>query len=177
MRHVIVEGCDGSGKSTLVDLLVNKRAMTPAIKASTSLGGPVPNLAEWVLAQEDTMNHRTTPPLVYDRHPVISELIYGPIIRGHLVSPEFDNRLWMSERLLFIEKHCLVVWCITNLENLTRNARNREDMPGVKENLAIIDEAYRARVRQYHGLAVVRDPFTQDLDAFLDLYDYYQETS
>ena len=174
MRHVIVEGCDGSGKSTMVELLLNKRGGERAPKASTSLGGPIDNLAMWVMQQEEEIQLRSAdqPRLVYDRHPMISELIYGPIVRGRLASWEFDDSGWVATRNLFIKQHFLVIWCLAPVQRMIANTSDERDAPGVTANIIPLANAYQQRARLWNGLSIVFDPFAGiEPDEFLAHYD------
>src|SRR3954452_1694073 len=112
IRHVIVEGPDGAGKTTLVDSLV-QAGYARGNKASTSKGGPVDNLAEWGETEEAIMTASKVS-MVYDRHPVISEPIYGRTIRDASAAG-YDNWQWLIKRRMFLYDHTMVVWCVPPL--------------------------------------------------------------
>jgi hypothetical protein len=144
-RHVIIEGMDGSGKDTLIaDLLELMPEFVVHERASTSLGGPVSNLAEWVvkdtLAMEDTL-----PPSLYNRHPIISEPIYAPVrevnpgLRG-----VWGSRPWVQTYKSVIGLHAVLVVCSPPFSTIQSNLLRTRDghMPGVIENMTYLHTQY-----------------------------------
>lgn len=145
-RHIIVEGMDGSGKDTLIDKLMLHPAMrdhTRHTRASTSLGGPVQNLAQWTI--DDVAAMPTNSPKVYNRHPLISEPIYAPHRR---VNPglrgAWRDRTWVHLNRLIAAEHCLVILChpafSTVHANLMRSPHGH--MPGVVEHASKLYDSY-----------------------------------
>lgn len=158
---IIVEGCDGAGKSTLIDALT--RTFFPNLKlgpkASTSLGGVSHHrepeaLSQWVDAE---MAHWSDPgygPRLYDRHPLISEPIYGPVVRNHL-SPQFVNG-WYRTRLMTIRHMALVIFVDPGWEAV-RDALGSDpegQMPGVVENARAIWYNYRTLNMSWTGKGI-----------------------
>jgi hypothetical protein len=151
--HVIVEGCDGSGKTTLVDELVNS-GLARHPRAADSLKGPVKNLAEWV-------NHerlREKADGVYDRHPLISECIYGPITRN-LLPPLFIDPNWVQRTRHLTAGSTMVVWCIPPWKVVCRNVMGTPDghMPGVVDHLRSLYDAYRVMANSWPGVQMTYD--------------------
>lgn len=146
MRHIILEGPDGGGKTRLLEAFqVQYPLLVRGQKASTSLKGPVKNLAAWVTTEFKVMDG-SIPVMIYDRHPVISEPIYGPIARGG-AQPGFSPSPWLSSARLEMYSRTYVIWCIPPLEQCQKAVAADRDMPGVTEN---IDELHAAYLRAMH---------------------------
>lgn len=128
---LILEGPDGSGKTTLLDnLLTVVNGVEQHERAATSTGGPVDDIYEW--AEEDVITWRKQPFSVYDRHPFISELVYGPTVRNHL-DPRFVTSRGISVREEFYDR-ALIVICLPDKEIARGNLNNHDQMSGVVEN-------------------------------------------
>lgn len=156
MRHLILEGPDGGGKTRLAEAILAKHSgLTMAEKASSSLKGPVKNLAAWVRHQYDVMDESSTP-LIYDRHPVISEPIYGPIARGG-AQPGFAPSPWLSTATLNLQSRTFIIWCIPPLIQVRKAIANSRDMPGVTENIDAIHAAYLKAMVQWNGPGIRYD--------------------
>lgn len=112
---VIVEGPDGSGKTTLIQLLLAQPDLELELmpRSSSSTGGPVKDLAKWV--EHDLGRFGPSYRALYDRYPLISELIYGPLLRGYLPD-KFTNPHWMQQQW---RKLCsnpvLIIYCLPPL--------------------------------------------------------------
>lgn len=148
-RHLIIEGMDGTGKDTLIGQLKEFFPdHTTHARASTSLGGPVPHLAEWVtndlLKLERT--HRIN--WIYNRHPLISENIYRPV---RLIKKEAETGFWNDLRWLRymrtqLGSHAVVVICQPPYHVVMANLKKSADahMPGVVENAIDLYNSYAA---------------------------------
>lgn len=152
MRHVIVEGPDGGGKSRLIERLTEALGLEVGPRASNSTGGPVMNLREWT-ADNLTRWMTDTTANIYDRYPIISEPIYGPIVRGGC-RPGFTPP-WVSTCRLMMYPRCVVVWCLPPMEVVGTNVRDTAEcqMPGVVRNISAIYRGYEAVARAWPGLA------------------------
>lgn len=166
MRHVIIEGPDGSGKSRLVRFFNEKLGFPLHPRASTSKEGPVKNLAAWVTSDVRSWRLALTP-TVYDRHPVMSEYIYGPLCRGK-AQPGFTDSPWLSAQRLLLYENALVIWCLPPLSAVQVHVSKDRDMPGVAENIEAIHKAYVEMARSWGGLAVVYDFTLQTHEEFHD---------
>jgi GTPase SAR1 family protein len=139
MRHIIVEGPDGSGKTNLIQRLVNELNMPVHPKASDSKTGPhLPTLDAWVDNDLKTMHEQC--PSIYDRHPLISELIYGPICRSG-VPGKFNDKVWVSTSRRLVAKQSVVIRCLPSLRAVRKNVQN-EDIPQMPGVVDCIDEIY-----------------------------------
>lgn len=144
-RHIIIEGMDGSGKDTLIaDLIGLFPDHTLHPRASTSLGGPVPNVAVWTANDVKTM--ATQAPSIYNRHPIISEPIYASIRKVNPgLKPPWDSASWIGAWTRNMAHHAVLVICqpsyITVRGNLIRSGPAAH-MPGVFENSWKLYQAY-----------------------------------
>lgn len=150
MKSLIIEGCDGSGKDTLISELLTKFLPGHRLheRASTSLGGPVSNLADWVM--RDAANMTGAFPWIYNRHPLISEPIYAPIrrvnpgLRDDWTSPE-----WIAEWRRIVGRKTVLVICqppyAKVVDTIIRQGPDAH-MPGVYGNIRRIYMAYNRLV-------------------------------
>lgn len=150
---IILEGPDGAGKTTLLqELHGHFPGMEQHPRFSTSVGGPIANLAEAVY--KDTKSRATH--FLYDRHPVISEYIYT-FSTGRRISPTFlsDSMGRIRNR---VAHHSLVIWCLPPLREVQRNVANEIDqMPGVVENIEDIYNMYQMHRILWPGRSVLFD--------------------
>lgn len=157
IRHIIVEGMDGTGKDGFIDRLTNLRPFTVHERASTSLGGPVANLTDWVVNDMRTMP--TTGPWVYNRHPLVSEPIYAPIARKMAPQGLFADHAWVAFARQELAKHALLVLCLPPWNNVRRNIMSdpTKHMPGVAENAYELYKTYRQFGSQWQGTMLYWD--------------------
>lgn len=145
VRNIIVEGPDGSGKSTLVNHLQEKLGMGIARRASESASGPVPDLAGWHEDEKLRMSGSSSEPLIYDRHPLFSEPIYAPLAREVRPQPPFDEPGWVSLQRDYLSRFCILVLCLPPQWVVKHNVtRGGVQMPGVTSNIVKIFNAYDA---------------------------------
>lgn len=168
-RHVILEGPDGAGKTTLAKYLVPILDVSLAPKVADSLKGPAgTNLARYVdgdlgqwrnNASADNGLHTAfvdipTPSRVYDRYPLISEPIYGLHVRKR-IQPEFTTQWYRTAYAKFIELDPLIIWCLPPYEEVARHVHPDRDMDGVWRNISQLYTAYRVASLQWPGKSFV----------------------
>lgn len=131
----VLEGPDGAGKSTMA-LRIQKIYQAYGCDVPVVHSGPKGSLAEmYSEAVELLKTHHT---VIMDRSP-ISEMAYGPVLRGKILGDEVDWRLWHQ----FFEEHDAVgVWMTADLETLTKRAFARGETFINAEQLADIKKAY-----------------------------------
>lgn len=154
-RHLIIEGCDASGKDTLIKNMFERQVIKDKFivheRASTSLGGPVASLENWVTQDLINIygNDRKVNPIswIYNRHPLISELIYAEfreVNRG--LSGMFKDSAWVGTQRRVLATNVILVicqppWPIINKQMIEQGPNAH--MPGVYENRHAIYNGYR----------------------------------
>lgn len=151
----MIEGCDGSGKTHLVNELQNQFRLPIHSRASDSLNGPRPDLFEW--AAHDVYSMPTQPLSIYDRHPLVSEYIYGPVIRA-TIDPRFLGYKGIQMSKLFAH-HALVIHCDPGMDEVSKNLRHSAEgqMDGVNKNADTIYHTYNSLMHYWPGHRVVWD--------------------
>lgn len=158
----IVEGPDGAGKTTLIRRMQEELKFEVRPRACTSDNGVDPRtLREWV---EHDLSRPVHDRGFYDRHPLISEPIYGPIIRGHMADG-FSDWVWMARTLAtFNAREPVIVFCLPPKELVLENVRDTHEattdhLTGVLAHTEAIYEMYcfRAAQQAQHGDVLVWD--------------------
>lgn len=165
---IILEGCDGSGKTTLMaNLLDQFPGIQEHARASTSTGGPVDNIFEW--AQHDVETWSKQPLSFYDRHPLISEPIYGAVLRGGY-DPRFDRagKVLTSK----LTRNALVVICLPPLGLVKENIQAEAQLEGVDKSIVKLYGKYREKLLASHTLSPATT-FHYDYSVDDDLDDLY----
>jgi len=163
LHHVVVEGPDGAGKTTLIQRILDAMPIKLHDRFSTSVGGPMDSLAQRVSDDISTL-FNPDPPYLYDRHPIISEPIYGPVIRGK-VPESFRSFSWTLARRGEVAHNCLVVLCLPSLGLVRDNVARNDQMPGVVEHIDEIWSRYNAMM--WPGAMVRYNYASSNVDAIL----------
>lgn len=170
IRHIIVEGMDGTGKTTLLDtLLARLPDMKPHAKAARSVEGPhLPTLDHWVV--EDTKTLAEAPMSIYDRHPLVSEPIYGPVIRGG-VPGLFQQSWWVGAMTAEVAHHALLIYCNPPLPQVQTNLRRDPDnqMKGVIERAPDLYYRYAAATNRWPGVQMRYDYTRNKVSTLLNM--------
>ena len=154
---IIVEGPDGAGKSHLVGMLsedlgipVHERAVRDRLGPADPQGASL-----WKWAYNDVTTWPSQPMSISDRHPLVSEYIYGPIIRG-VSAPGFNHPSAHGLRRQ-MEQRCLLVLCLPPHEVYLANLKQEEQMDGVDEHALQLYGLYEALISSWGGWRVVYD--------------------
>lgn len=165
---LVLEGPDGGGKTTLLNKLERKYPYIPqAPRFSTSVDGPVDNLGLRVM--QDMLSWDSRDLHVYDRHPFISELIYGPIVRGE-VKGGIDGQEFMGMRSKFM-RQSLVILCLPQFDTVVKNIRDNSDdqMSGVVFNIKAIYDKYQTILREWPGELIWYDYELHDISYLFEM--------
>lgn len=120
---IIVEGPDGAGKTTLISELVEETGLQVAPRVVSKDTEAMTDLVKWT--EENTRaGFQAT---IFDRHRLISEPIYGPILREQL-TPEFTDPEWFYHQLSALY-HCnpFIIYCLPPFQTVMENILSTED--------------------------------------------------
>jgi hypothetical protein len=165
IKHIVVEGPDGSGKTTLINELLTRMPeawdLHPRFTHSTN--GPHPNLAQLVRDDMSELSLRVKP-WIYDRHPLVGEYIYGPACRGSLAQG-FEHNGWrglMTDRLT---DHAVLVLCLPPWHIVNANMMAGQHVAGVMDNAYRIYSDYARVLAEWPGVVIPYDYTIQKLSA------------
>lgn len=150
---IIVEGCDGAGKTTLINRLSKTLKIPIHTRHADSVKGPIASLYNWARADVATWDYQRM--AIYDRHPYISEYIYAGLMRGG-VGEDFLS-VEAQEDIETMHSKALVIFCIPQLETLERNLNNEPQMSGVAEQIDNLYWAYREAHIRWAGRKIFYD--------------------
>lgn len=120
---IVVEGPDGGGKTTFIDLLKGYVNLEVAPRVVSKDAEAMVDLKLWV--HENVK--RGFQELIFDRHRLISEPIYGPALREKL-EPGFSELSWFYAMLeAFYASKPILVYCLPPLEVVWENVMGNED--------------------------------------------------
>jgi hypothetical protein len=163
--YFVFEGPDGGGKSSAIEKV---RSAYPQIKmmarASHSVHGPVPQLDDWVDESVSFLHGADwSGDGAFDRHPLISELIYGPVVRGRMPG-RFNDEPWLRMRVRELANRVVVVWCIPPFDAAEHAMTGSSQMDGVVDRYRGIHSAYVAMRAVWPGLRQYTHDYTRDPD-------------
>lgn len=138
---IIVEGPDGAGKTTLISQMVERYDLQVAPRVVSKDANAMVNLRDWV----DTNLEEGPQWMIFDRHRLISETIYGPALRQN-AEDGFDSltQMWLWLRK-FYELEPLIIYCIPPLDVVKSNTEHDPDNRAVAHKIEAIYQAYVAR--------------------------------
>jgi GTPase SAR1 family protein len=125
---IVAEGPDGSGKTTLLEQLNHDTQLPIAPKLVASDTSVVEGEGSLVHAVEINMVQGLDARL-YDRHPLISEMIYGPSLRNGF-RPGFEDYRWLRRQQQRLRRHHpLVIFCLPPLDDVVENVKREDNQP------------------------------------------------
>jgi adenylate kinase family enzyme len=171
---IIVEGPDGSGKSTLVAELAKALRLPVANRVVSESTEAMTNLKTWT---EDNVA-KGFQPLIFDRHRLISEPIYGPVIRDRQ-DGEFFDMAWLSQQMwLFYGCKPVIIYCLPNIVTVRRNLTKDNTTPEiVKRRTPAIYASYvnRATLDFTRGVGRLYNYETTKLDDIIGWVQMHTE--
>lgn len=143
---IIVDGPDGAGKTTLCHKLVQDGTVAGYLESPSRTKGKL-SFAEQTNRYLFSYIDRN---LVVDRY-LFSEMVYGPVMRGHCV---FRNKDFFEILSTLIEHRNPIIFCLP--ESVKHLNLRLEQMPGVVEKIPEIflryQNYYSLVARMYSGV-------------------------
>jgi hypothetical protein len=103
------------------------------------------NLVQWV---DDNLN-KGFQDVIFDRHRLVSELIYGPTLRAEL-EPGFDDMEWLEESLRrFYDLNPIIIYCIPPLSTVIDNVLEDDDNSIFHDNPTWIPKIWSGYATRY----------------------------
>jgi len=141
---IIVEGMDGTGKTTLVQQLAHRLGVQPS-KFVGSLGPSddyrlvlvdrtISEIHELEIASAEGRAIKR----LYDRFPLISEAVYGPVLRGR----NCFGGLYYPLRSRLLALKTVIIYCRPDRDVIQANVQQAPQMSGVLEHFSKLLDAY-----------------------------------
>lgn len=120
---IVVEGPDGAGKTTFIELLSRYTDLPVAPRVVSKNAEAMVDLRQWV---HDNIQDGWQE-LIFDRHRLISEPIYGPVLRDEF-EPGFSDLGWFYAMLeAFYKIKPVIVYCLPPFELVWKNVMSDDD--------------------------------------------------
>lgn len=138
---IILEGPDGAGKTTLLSELQQHFSFPVADRVVSKDAEAMVDLQSWV----EQNVRQGFQEMFFDRHRLVSEFIYGPVLRRH-AEPGFTDVGWTGAMLqLFYHIRPVVIYCLPPLQVVKDNLRGDPDNERVNPHIEPIYQAYLQR--------------------------------
>ena len=154
MSIVVVEGCDGSGKTTLIEraregqreryfLTVRASRYPPNVKTALQY-------LQWIKHQRDV-------DLILDRIHFISDRVYGPLLRNEDLFKDFPIEFGLQDI-------SAIVYARPPIGTIQANVSKNHQMKGVEENLEGLITGYDSIMAKLKdkGKRVMQYDYTND---------------
>lgn len=159
LKRIIVEGCDNCGKTTLIEKLSKEFGME-VVNSCRSI--PLDDQFRWIQSQI------MSKPVIHDRFTLISENVYGPILRSNskfepMVGPGYMG--YCSAVVAALD--AIVIWCNPKVTTIEETFHERKQIAGAEHNITKICLAYKHQMRLWEGWGsiVLQYDWKQDKDA------------
>jgi hypothetical protein len=156
-EHVmlVVEGPDGAGKTTLVNQLSELLKWPVAPRVVSERAEAMTDLKQWTEQNVGAGFQQ----LIFDRHRLISEPIYGTVLRSE-AERGFDDVDWLALMYSkFYRCQPIVIYCMPKFLTVWSNVQNdpHNTVPGPHIRKIYRAYAARAALDQVQGVAEVYD--------------------
>lgn len=161
---VIVEGCDGSGKSTLISTLDKVPGIPQLFRIARSRRPRSPYEIERETYAMGLVRSQGIG-VVMDRNAYISEPIYGTIVRNRPVV------FWDDEPPTFLcSKHILIIYCRPSNEAVKTGIQTNPQMEGVMLKVDEILMAYDLRMSLLKNCGANVRVYNYQTDSAMELW-------
>lgn len=166
---IVVEGPDGAGKTTLIEAIVDLLQLPVADRVVGKDTQALVNLKHWTEANVN----RGFQKMVYDRHRLISEPIYGPILRDQPQEGFVDLDWLVTMMRKFYACKPVLIYCLPPLEEVLHNVKydTDNDNSAVEAKITRIYSAYCARAaidKSHHYNTLIYDYTINPADLAVD---------
>lgn len=164
---IIVEGPDGAGKTTLIKTLVEATGLPVAPRVVSKDAEAMVDLVKWT---EDNVQAGFQP-LIFDRHRLISEPIYGPVLRAEL-TPEFMDTEWFYTQLDNLYAcNPFIIYCLPSIHTVWANIMSNDDNAIFHSRMGTIQAIYGAYLNKGMTESIFRNrTFTFDYNDPIDVH-------
>lgn len=156
MSIVIVEGTDGSGKSTLIERARENQSSRYFIRTQASRYQPSLKIAfqylNWIKHKPDDI------PVIMDRFHFISDRVYGPILRKEDVFKDLPLNFGL-------QSVSAIIYCRPSREKIIENVNAGTHLAGVRSSIEDLISAYD----------VLMDKLKEDFHLPIYRYDYQED--
>lgn len=172
---IIVEGPDNAGKTTLCNALAIE--MKKSVVHSPNHKDMLGDTDNWYLWILKSLAAADNPDIIYDRHPLISEQVYGPLLRDKNV---FSEGVGLVLYEAFLRKSPLIIFCCPPTDRIT-DFGSREQLEGVKENALGMVTRYRSFIHElfhhelYQGDVIKYDYTSCPIERILEEIREYED--
>lgn len=139
---IVVEGPDGGGKTTFIQKLSDRLNLPVAPRVVSKNTEALTNLKVWT----ERNVAEGFQPIIFDRHRLISEPIYGSLLRREF-EPGFDDIQWLYEQFTKFYTYCspVVIYCLPPFKTVMKNIKDDPDNKVVKARIRRIYSLYAAK--------------------------------
>lgn len=165
----VIEGPDGSGKTTLINTLKRNLGEHFLVLQRSC---PPKELHE-IMEVLHWIRHRSpTQKIVMDRHPGISEPVYGPLFRGHSLLEKMPPSLVLDD----ID---FMIYCRPPLDRILDNVNKSRaiQMSGVTDRTTELVAAYDEKIAQVVALDVPVYQYDYTHMVLSDFFPLFYQTS
>lgn len=151
MKTIILEGPDGAGKSTLVEILKN---MDPTIE-TIHPGKPAENYEALLAMMNDQLTYKTDNMLVYDRFTCLSEWVYRPFRIKLTDDSENEVAVYFSlvecQMVLSIHSDWTIIYCRPSIETMVCNSLQFTEHD-TEDTKRVVEQHMEATITAYDAL-------------------------